>query len=80
GTGVTPCSVGDLPTSVAAFPRQHATVYRLAVEGALEGDREKVHRAVKHDPLTAAACTLDEIHEMTEELIEANETYLPELN
>ncbi|PSP46463.1 alpha-glucosidase/alpha-galactosidase, partial [Halobacteriales archaeon QH_1_68_42] len=33
GTGVTPCSVGDLPTSVAAFPRQHATVYRLAVEG-----------------------------------------------
>jgi alpha-galactosidase len=35
---------------------------------------------VKLDPLTAAACTLDEIHEMTEELIAANEAYLPELS
>jgi len=80
GTGVNPCSVGELPTSVEAVPRQHSTVNRLVVEGALEEDREKVHRAVKLDPLTAAACTLDEIHDMTEELIAANEAYLPELN
>jgi len=80
GTGIHSCSVGELPSEVAALDRQHTTVYELAVEGALEGDREKVHRAVKLDPLTAACCTLEEIHAMTEELIEANEEYIPDLS
>ncbi|GAA0249939.1 alpha-glucosidase/alpha-galactosidase [Halobacterium noricense] len=78
-TGIRPCSVGELPIEVAEFSHQHTTVHELAVEAALENDRQKVHRAVKHDPLTAAAISLDEIHEMTEELIEANEEYLPAL-
>jgi len=80
GAGIHPCSVGELPSEVAALDRQHTTVYELAVEGALEGDREKVHQAIKLDPLTAAACTLEEIHAMTEELIEANEEYIPDLS
>jgi len=80
GSGLHPCSVGELPTEVAAFCRQHATVHRLTVEGALENDREKIQQAVKHDPLTAAACTLDEIHEMTDELITANQEYIPRLD
>jgi len=80
GTGLRPCSVGKLPTQIAAFCRQHTTVHRLTLEGALKNDREKVHQAVKHDPLTAAECTLDEIHEMTTELIAANAEYLPELD
>ncbi|MFC7140998.1 alpha-galactosidase [Halosimplex aquaticum] len=80
GAGVHPCSVGELPAEVAALDRQHTTVYELAVEGALEGDREKIHQALKLDPLTAASCTLEEIHEMTEELIEANEAYIPDLD
>ena len=79
GTGIHPCSVGELPPEIAALDQRHTAVYRLAVEGALEGNREKVHRAIKLDPLTSAACTLEEIHEMTEELIEANEAYLPDL-
>lgn len=79
GSGVAPCSVGELPPQLAAFDRRHSTVYRLAVEGAIEADRRKVHQAVKLDPLTGAACTLAEIHEMTERLIEANEAYLPDL-
>jgi alpha-galactosidase len=79
-TGVAPCSVGELPPQLAAFDRRHTTVYRLAVEGALEGDRQKVHQAVKLDPLAGAACTLEEIHELTERLIEANDDYLPDLS
>jgi len=79
GTGVNPCSVGQLPTEVAHFPRQHGSIHRLVVEGALEHDREKINQAVKLDPLTSAACTLDEIHEMAEELLEANESSLPRL-
>jgi len=80
GTGVRACSVGDLPAPVAPFPQRHATVNRLTVEGALENDREKVHQAVKLDPLTGAACTLEEAHEMTEALLEANAEYLPDLH
>ncbi|ESP89782.1 alpha-galactosidase [Candidatus Halobonum tyrrellensis] len=80
GAGLHPCSVGELPSSIGTFPQQHAAVNRLVVEGALENDRAKVHRAVKQDPLTAAALELDEIHEMTEELLDANAAYLPDLN
>ncbi|GAB3688112.1 alpha-glucosidase/alpha-galactosidase [Salinarchaeum chitinilyticum] len=80
GTGIHPSAVGELPPQIAALDQQHTAVYELAVEGALEGNREKVHQAIKLDPLSAAACTLDELHEMTEELIEANEAYLPELS
>lgn len=80
GTGLHPCSVGELPPSVQIFSQQHVAVHHLVVEGALQNDREKIHQAVKQDPLTAATLTLDEIHAMTEELIEANESYLPELH
>ncbi|MEY7848417.1 alpha-galactosidase [Natrarchaeobius sp. A-rgal3] len=79
GTGVHPCRVGDLPTGLVALNRTNVNVHQLAVDGALENDREAVHRAVKLDPLTAAELTLDEIHAMTEELIDANEAYLPRL-
>ncbi|WP_306060612.1 alpha-galactosidase [Natronococcus wangiae] len=79
GTGVRPCSVGDLPPELVGLVRSNVDVQKLAVEGALEGDRDAVHRAVKLDPLTAAELSLGEIHEMTERLIEANEAHLPEL-
>ena len=79
GTGIHPCSVGELPKSIRTFPQQHTAVYQLVVEGALENNRAKIHRAVKQDPLTAAQLTLPEIHEMTEELLTANESYLPRL-
>lgn len=79
GTGVHPCSVGELPPQLAGLCRTNVNVQRLSVEGALEGDRDSVHQAIKLDPLTSAELTLDEIHEMTEELIEANADCLPNL-
>ncbi len=79
GTGVKPCAVGDLPPQLAALNRSNIHVQEQAVRAILEGDREAVHRAMKLDPLTAAVLSLDEIHEMTEELLEANEKYLPAL-
>jgi alpha-galactosidase len=79
GSGVQPCAVGDLPRHLAALDHPHAVVHELTVAAALEGDREAVHRAVKLDPLTGAVCSLEEAHRMTEELIDANEAYLPAL-
>ncbi len=80
GTGVHPCSVGELPPQLAALDRTNVNVQRLAVKGALEGDREAIYQAVKLDPLTAAVLSLEEIHEMTDELIEANSDYIPTLS
>jgi len=51
-------------------------VHGLAV--AARGDREAVHHAVMLDPLTAAACTLPQIHAMTDELLAAQTRWLPQ--
>jgi alpha-galactosidase len=72
GTGVHPCSVGDLPPQLAALNRTNVNAQELAVRAGLERDRAALHQAIKLDPLTAAACTLEEIHEMTEEILAAN--------
>jgi alpha-galactosidase len=77
GSGIHPCAVGELPTQLAALCRAHTSVHELAVTASLSGDREALHRAIQLDPLTAATLTLPKIHEMTEELIEANAAYLP---
>ncbi|MCU4975062.1 alpha-glucosidase/alpha-galactosidase [Halobacteria archaeon AArc-m2/3/4] len=79
GTGVHPCSVGSLPSQLVALNRTNVNVQQLTVEGALEKDRDAIHQAVKLDPLTAAELSLTEIHEMTEELLEANAESLPDL-
>jgi len=40
GTGIHPCSVGDLPPQLAALNRSNIHVQQLTVNGALDGDRE----------------------------------------
>jgi len=80
GTGVHPCAVGELPPQLAALCRSNVAVQERAVTAALDRDRDALHQAIKLDPLTAAECTLDEIHAMTEELLAANEAYLPALD
>ena len=75
--GVTPCAVGELPPQLAAINQNNIAVQRLAVKAALEGDQNALRRAIKLDPLTAAACTLDEIDDMVTDLLDANADYLP---
>jgi alpha-galactosidase len=78
--GVHPCYVGDMPPQCASLNRSRIAGDELAVKGALELDRKAVEQAVALDPLTAAACTLDQIHEMVEELFEAEAEYLPQFS
>lgn len=77
GTGVHPCTVGDLPPQLASLNTSNIDAQRLTVEGFLAENRETVFQAVKRDPLTAAELTLPEIQAMTEELCTANAEYLP---
>ncbi len=80
GTGVHPCSVGDLPPQLAALNRTNVNVQALGVRAAVEGDEAALRRAIKLDPLTSAVCTLEEADAMVEDLRSANGDYLPALS
>ena len=80
GNGIQPTRVGRLPTQLAALNRTNVNVQELIVEAARRGDREAVHHAVMLDPLTAAACTLPNIHKMVDELLAAEAQWLPQFS
>jgi alpha-galactosidase len=77
-TGVQPIKVGEIPEHLAAINRTQVNVQKLAVLASQEADPEIVFQAMCMDPLTATILTLDEIREMTRELLEAHSSYLPE--
>ena len=78
--GVHPCYVGDLAPQCASLNRNRIAGDQLAVEGTLEMDRRKIEQAVSLDPLTAAVCTLDQIHDMVAETFDALAEWLPQFN
>lgn len=76
--GLHPLRVGDLPVQCAALNQSNITVQTLAVEAGLSGDPERVMQAIAMDPLTSATCTLQEIRQMTFEMLEAEAQWLPQ--
>lgn len=75
--GVQPVAMGALPPQCAALNRTNINVQELAVEAAVTGRRDAVYQAVALDPLTAAVCTLPQIHAMVDEMIAAQRQWLP---
>lgn len=75
--GIKAQTVGDIPAHLAAINQTQINVQRLAVKAALESDPEIVFQAMALDPLTAAVGTLDQIREMTAELLAAHAQWLP---
>lgn len=80
GNGVQPTPVAHYPPQLAALNRTNVNVQELIVEAAATGSREAVHHAVLLDPLTAAVCTLPQIHALVDELLEANRPWLPPMH
>ncbi len=78
--GVQPTYVGDLPTQLAALNRTNINVQELVVEAGLSGKPDAVYHAVMLDPLTAAVCTLPQIHTMVAEMFEAQRQWLPQFD
>jgi alpha-galactosidase len=58
--------------------RTNINVQDLTVSASLNGDRDAVHHAIMLDPLTAAVCTLPQIHAMVDEMFEAQQGWLPQ--
>jgi alpha-galactosidase len=77
--GIQPVKVGSIPSQLAALNRTNVNVQELMVEAALNRSRDAVYHAVALDPLTAAVCTLPEIHDMVDEMISAQQAWLPDL-
>jgi alpha-galactosidase len=77
-SGIQPTVVGDVPVQLAGLNRTSINVQECVKEAVLNGDKEAVFHAVMLDPLTAAVCTLPQIHDMVTEMLEAQKHWLPE--
>lgn len=69
---------GDLPLGCAGICHHSITVQRLSVEAAVHGDVELLKQAMLLDPLTGACCTPPEIWQMTDEMLIAQQEWLPQ--
>jgi alpha-galactosidase len=78
GNGIQPTRVDNYPPQLAALNRTNINVQELIVHAALTGDTAAVYHAVMLDPLTAAVCTLPQIHDMVAELLAAQQQWLPQ--
>jgi alpha-galactosidase len=78
GSGISPCYVGKLPVQLAAMNMTHINVHLITIEAAVTRKREHIYHAAMLDPHTAAELSLDDIRAMTDELLEAHKTWLPE--
>jgi alpha-galactosidase len=79
GNGIQPIKVGPLPPQLAALNRTNINVQELIVEAALTGSKDAVYHAIMLDPLTAAVCTLPQIHELVDKMLAAEAQWLPSL-
>jgi alpha-galactosidase len=80
GNGIQPTVVGEVPPQLAALNRTNINVQELIVEAALSGETDAVYHAVMLDPLTAAVCTLPQIHAMVAEMLKAQAQWLPQFS
>ena len=74
--GIHPCYVGPLPEGPLGLNISNISVQKLQAKAADEKKLEWIFQSIALDPLTASQCTLEEIHNMTAELIENNKEYL----
>lgn len=75
--GINPCVVGDLPEQCAALNRTNINVQLLTIEAAKTLKKEYIYMAAMLDPHTAAELSIDDIHSLCDDLIEAHGDWLP---
>jgi len=75
--GLRPTTVGDLPPACAAVSMTTVNQVQLAVEASMNRDRDLLYAAVAMDPLTGVILTLPRIREMVDEMLAAEQQWLP---
>lgn len=78
GNGINIPKVGDLPLGCAAVCNVSISVQRLAVEAAVHGNDTLLRQAMMMDPLVGAVCNPPEIWQLVDEMLVAEEKWLPQ--
>ena len=68
----------ELPLACQATCSASVNVQRMSVQAAISGDVELLKQAVLHDPLVGAVCTPDEVWQMVDEMLVAQQQWLPQ--
>ncbi|MFV0358939.1 alpha-glucosidase/alpha-galactosidase [Tropicimonas sp.] len=76
--GLQPTVVTGIPPQLIALMRSNINVQELTVQALLTENVEHIYHAAMMDPHTAAELALDQIWEMTGELLAAHGDWLPE--
>lgn len=76
--GINIPKVGDLPLGCAAVCNASISVQRLSIEAAVKGDDTLLRQAMMMDPLVGAVCNPPEIWQMVDEMLIAQERWLPQ--
>lgn len=76
--GVNIPKVGDLPLGCAAVCNASISVQRMAVLAAIRGDDTLLRQAMMMDPLVGAVCDPPEIWDLVDEMLVAQEQWLPQ--
>jgi alpha-galactosidase len=77
-SGMSIPKVGELPLGCAAICASSVQVQRLSVQAAVRGEVTLLKQAMMLDPLVGAACSPPEISQMTDEMLIAQEKWLPQ--
>lgn len=76
--GIQPTRIGSLPPQLIAMIRTNINVQELVVAALMQENREHVFHAALFDPHTSAELDVNQIRQMTEELIDAHGSWLPD--
>ena len=76
--GIQPTFVGDLPPQLTALIRTNVNVQELTVRALTTENREHIYHAAMMDPHTAAELDLQQIWDLTDDLLAAHGDWLPE--
>ncbi|MGL6198831.1 MAG: alpha-glucosidase/alpha-galactosidase [Lachnospiraceae bacterium] len=76
--GISVPRIGELPLGPAAICSQSIWVQKLAVQAAIDGNVSLLKQAAMLDPLTGAVCNPPEIWQMVDEMLIAQEEWLPQ--
>jgi alpha-galactosidase len=77
GSGVWPVAVGALPPQCSAYIGPAVDTQALTVHAALNQDRDAIYHAVMQDPQIQVGLDLDQVWQLTDELIAAESRWLP---
>lgn len=76
--GLQPTLVQEIPPQLVGLMRTNINVQELTVAALLNENRDNIYHAAMLDPHTAAELDLQQIHDMTDALIAAHGSWLPD--